>query len=30
MQWQAGKAVVVWPKERATGKLVFPLPGSSN
>ena len=26
MQWQNGKAVVVWPKDRATGKLVFPLP----
>lgn len=26
MQWQSGKAVVVWPKDRATGKLVFPLP----
>lgn len=25
MQWQAGKAVVVWPRERATGKLLFPL-----
>lgn len=25
MQWQAGKAVVVWPKDRATGKLIFPL-----
>ncbi len=25
MQWQAGKSVVVWPKERATGKLIFPL-----
>lgn len=28
MQWQGGKAVVVWPKDRATGKLVFPLPES--
>jgi branched-chain amino acid transport system substrate-binding protein len=28
MQWQNGKAVVVWPKDRATGKLVFPLPES--
>ena len=26
MQWQAGKAVVVWPKDRANGKLIFPLP----
>lgn len=26
MQWQSGKAVVVWPKDRATGKLLFPLP----
>lgn len=26
MQWQGGKAVVVWPKNRATGKLIFPLP----
>lgn len=26
MQWQNGKAVVVWPKDRANGKLVFPLP----
>lgn len=26
MQWQGGKAVVVWPKDRANGKLVFPLP----
>jgi len=26
MQWQSGKAVVVWPKDRANGKLVFPLP----
>jgi branched-chain amino acid transport system substrate-binding protein len=30
MQWQSGKAVVVWPKDRANGKLIFPLPGSSN
>jgi branched-chain amino acid transport system substrate-binding protein len=28
MQWQNGKAVVVWPKDRANGKLVFPLPDS--
>lgn len=26
MQWQNGKSVVVWPKDRATGKLIFPLP----
>jgi branched-chain amino acid transport system substrate-binding protein len=26
MQWQNGKAVVVWPKDRANGKLLFPLP----
>lgn len=26
MQWQNGKAVVVWPKDRANGKLIFPLP----
>lgn len=26
VQWQGGKAVVVWPKDRATGKLIFPLP----
>jgi branched-chain amino acid transport system substrate-binding protein len=26
MQWQGGKAVVVWPKDRANGKLLFPLP----
>jgi branched-chain amino acid transport system substrate-binding protein len=25
-QWQSGKAVVVWPKDRATGKLLFPMP----
>jgi branched-chain amino acid transport system substrate-binding protein len=28
MQWQDGKAVVVWPKDRANGKLLFPLPES--
>lgn len=28
VQWQGGKAVVVWPKDRATGKLQFPLPGA--
>ncbi|NDY93225.1 amino acid ABC transporter substrate-binding protein [Ideonella livida] len=26
MQWQGGKPVVVWPKDRANGKLIFPLP----
>lgn len=26
MQWQSGKAVVVWPKDRANSKLLFPLP----
>ncbi|MCA8294731.1 amino acid ABC transporter substrate-binding protein [Burkholderia sp. AU30198] len=26
MQWQDGRAVTVWPKEKANGKLVFPLP----
>jgi branched-chain amino acid transport system substrate-binding protein len=25
-QWQNGKVVVIWPKDRATGKVVFPLP----
>ncbi len=29
VQWQSGKAVVVWPKDRATGKLIFPLPESN-
>lgn len=29
MQWQAGKAVVVWPKDRANGKLLFPLPAAA-
>lgn len=28
MQWQSGKAVVVWPKDRANGKLIFPLPAT--
>jgi branched-chain amino acid transport system substrate-binding protein len=26
MQWQKGHAVVVWPKNRANGTLLFPLP----
>jgi len=29
MQWQNGKAVVVWPKDRATGTLLFPVPESN-
>jgi len=29
MQWQGGKSVVVWPKDRANGKLVFPLPAAN-
>lgn len=29
MQWQGGKSVVVWPKDRATGKLIFPMPSSN-
>lgn len=29
MQWQGGKAVVVWPKDRANGKLLFPLPAAN-
>ena len=28
MQWQGGKAVVVWPKDRANGKLIFPMPAA--
>lgn len=28
MQWQSGKAVTVWPKDKANGKLVFPLPST--
>jgi len=28
MQWQSGKSVVVWPKDRANGKLIFPLPAA--
>jgi branched-chain amino acid transport system substrate-binding protein len=30
MQWQGGKSVVVWPKDRANGKLMFPLPTPAN
>ncbi|MDE2372544.1 MAG: amino acid ABC transporter substrate-binding protein [Burkholderiales bacterium] len=26
MQWQGGKSFVVWPKDRANGKLLFPVP----
>lgn len=26
LQWQSGKTVVVWPKDRATGTILFPLP----
>lgn len=26
LQWQSGKTVIVWPKERKTGDLLFPLP----
>jgi branched-chain amino acid transport system substrate-binding protein len=29
MQWQSGKSVVVWPKDRANGKLIFPLPAAN-
>jgi branched-chain amino acid transport system substrate-binding protein len=25
-QWRSGNTAVVWPNERATGKLIFPLP----
>jgi len=28
MQWQGGKCVVVWPRDRANGKLIFPLPAA--
>ncbi len=28
MQWQDGKAVTVWPKDRANGKPIFPLPAA--
>jgi branched-chain amino acid transport system substrate-binding protein len=28
MQWQGGKAKVVWPKDRANAKLIFPLPAA--
>ncbi|WP_246161857.1 amino acid ABC transporter substrate-binding protein [Segnochrobactrum spirostomi] len=26
LQWQSGKTVVVWPKDHATGTILFPLP----
>ncbi|MBV8922986.1 amino acid ABC transporter substrate-binding protein [Bradyrhizobium sp.] len=26
LQWQAGKTPIVWPQERANGKVLFPLP----
>lgn len=29
MQWQGGKSVVVWPKNHANGKLIFPLPSAN-
>jgi branched-chain amino acid transport system substrate-binding protein len=28
LQWQAGQTKVVWPTDRATGQLLFPIPGS--
>jgi branched-chain amino acid transport system substrate-binding protein len=28
LQWQGGATRVVWPAERATGKLLFPVPSS--
>ena len=28
LQWQGGETKVVWPADRATGKLMFPAPGS--
>jgi branched-chain amino acid transport system substrate-binding protein len=28
LQWQAGQTKVVWPSDRATGQLLFPIPGS--
>jgi branched-chain amino acid transport system substrate-binding protein len=28
LQWQSGQTRVVWPPERATGTLLFPVPGS--
>ena len=26
LQWQSGKTPIVWPQERANGKVLFPLP----
>ena len=26
LQWQSGKAVIIWPKAAKTGELLFPLP----
>lgn len=26
LQWQSGKTIVVWPRNRATGKFLFPVP----
>jgi branched-chain amino acid transport system substrate-binding protein len=28
LQWQSGQTKVVWPPERATGSLLFPVPGA--
>jgi branched-chain amino acid transport system substrate-binding protein len=28
-QWQNGEIVVVWPKDRATGRFLYPIPGAS-
>jgi branched-chain amino acid transport system substrate-binding protein len=28
VQWQGGKTVVVWPPDRSTGSLLFPIPAS--
>jgi branched-chain amino acid transport system substrate-binding protein len=26
LQWQGGKAVIIWPKAAKTGDFLFPLP----
>jgi branched-chain amino acid transport system substrate-binding protein len=26
LQWQGGRTVIVWPKDRATGTMLFPMP----
>ncbi len=26
LQWQGGKTVIVWPKDRSTGEFLFPMP----